>query len=91
MLATTPGAAAQSVAKSAADVAFDKLATRYLDEYAGLSPVAATQLGDHRFDARLDDVSPAARRREAAFYKRFLARLGKIDRGMLSRENQVDY
>ena len=91
MLVTTTGAAAQSVTKSTADVAFEKLAARYVDEYAALSPVGATQLGDHRFDARLDDVSPAARRREAAFYRRFLARLGKIDRGKLSRENQVDY
>lgn len=91
LLATTTSTAAQSAPKSAADVAFEKLAARYVDEYAALSPVGATQLGDHRFDARLDDVSPAARRREAAFYRRFLASLGKIDRGKLSRENQVDY
>src|SRR5260370_23998847 len=42
----------------------DRLAeffTAYLDEEFRARPLAATQLGDHRYDHLLDDVSPKAR------------------------------
>ena len=42
-----------------ADQQFEALAQRYLREVPEQSPVAATGLGDHRFDDRLDDVSAA--------------------------------
>lgn len=76
---------------SAMDAAFDDLSRRYVNEFAELSPVAATQLGDHRFDGRLDEVNDEARARAAALYRRFQAELAKIDRAGLSRPHQVDF
>ena len=38
------------------DEQFDALSAKYLQEFPEHSPVYATALGDHRFDARLDDV-----------------------------------
>ena len=48
------------------------------------------QIGDHRFDSELDDLSAAGRAKGLAFSQGMLAELGKIDRSKLSRENQVD-
>src|SRR5215510_1622102 len=44
----------------------EKLATffkSYLDQRFPLRPVEATQLGDHRFDSQLEDLTPDARAR----------------------------
>jgi uncharacterized protein (DUF885 family) len=54
------------------------------------SPVAATQLGDHRFDSRLDDVSAATRAQTSTLAKNLLDDLAKIDGTKLSRAHQVD-
>lgn len=86
---TLPTSAAPAVA-STADAAFATLAKRWLDESMALSPVAATQIGDHRFDAQLDDLSPAGRERSLAFAKAMRAELDRIAIDTLSRENQVD-
>jgi len=45
---TTPPAAAPS----AADAAFDKIASDFVDRYLELDPTAATELGEHRYDGR---------------------------------------
>jgi len=79
-----------AAAGSDADERFEKLADGFADAYPGLGPVGATQLGDHRFDDRLDEVSAAAREREAAFYRQYLNQLAAIDRSRLSRANQID-
>ncbi len=78
------------IAAGTADTAFEALAARYLDEVPALSPVAATTLGDHRFDDKLDDVSAAHRATAAETYRSLLAELRRIDRDALSRANQVD-
>ena len=75
---------------SAEDTRFADLSRRWLDGSMQLSPVSATQAGDHRFDAELDDFSADGRARGLAFSKRMLAELEAIDRTKLSRENQVD-
>ena len=77
-------------AVSEADTQFNDLSARWLDGAMRLSPVFATQIGDHRFDAELDDLSPEGRAKSLAFSKSMLADLEKIDRSKLSRENQVD-
>ena len=69
---------------------FQALAKSYVDQMPALSPVSATQIGDHRFDDQLDDVSPVTRERILAFCKGFLERLDEIDRGALPRDLQVD-
>jgi uncharacterized protein (DUF885 family) len=73
-----------------ADQQFDALVAKYLREFPELSPVSATALGDHRFDARLDDVSPAGWQARQVFAELYLSALEGIDRGNLSRDRQVD-
>ncbi len=85
-----PDAAATTQAQAQADAAFATLSARYLDEGLAFSPVAATGIGDHRFDAELDDLSADARGRATAWAKSLLAELDGIDAAALSRENQVD-
>ncbi len=82
--------AAFGAVQSDADKAFAKLAQNWLDQSMKLSPVSATQVGDHRFDSELDDVSAAGRNAGLAFYKQTLKALDAIDRKKLSRANQVD-
>ena len=76
---------------SPVDAQFDQLAARYVDESPALSPIAATSLGDHRYDDQLDQVSEAARANERTFCQRYLDDLGRLDRQQLSRDRQVDY
>jgi len=73
-----------------ADTRFESLGQRYVQEFGRFSPVSATALGDHRFDAELDDRSAAGRARALAWNKALLAELQDIDRASLSRANQVD-
>jgi uncharacterized protein (DUF885 family) len=73
------------------DAMFAALSMRWLDEGMRLSPVAATQTGDHRFDSELDDLSAAGRAAGIAFAKATLKELEAIDRASLSRENQIDH
>jgi uncharacterized protein (DUF885 family) len=87
MLAALPAARA---AATDADARFAALSARYVDEFGRHSPVYATALGDHRFDAELDDMSPAGRARAVAWTQGVLAELQAIDRAQLSRANQVD-
>jgi uncharacterized protein (DUF885 family) len=61
------------------------------DEFA-LSPMRATRLGDHRFDALLDDVSATAFERRRELTRRTLEQLPlKVDYTALSRAAQIDY
>lgn len=90
MLMPVVAGAAFGAAQSAADKAFAKLAASWLDKSMALSPVSATQIGDHRFDAMLDDVSASGRNAGLAFNKQTLAALQSIDAKRLSRANQVD-
>jgi uncharacterized protein (DUF885 family) len=93
---SAPGSAASDLAPasaqapSQADSAFSALAARFLDEGLALSPVSATAIGDHRFDAELDDLSAEGRQAAADWARRMLAELDAIDAAQLSRENQVD-
>src|SRR5262245_4128464 len=69
---------------------FEALAKRYLLEVPEQSPANATGLGDHRFDARLDDVSAAGWQSRVVFDELYLDALSPIDRTKLSRANQLD-
>ena len=80
-------ASAQATSEDSRFAAFGE---RLVDEYLAMDPVGATQLGDHRFDSRLPDVSAAGRDAQSAFAQRGLAELAKFDRSRLSREHQVD-
>ena len=89
---TAPATDGQTAAAavSAADAAFTDLSARALEGWFQLSPVSATQIGDHRFDGELDDLSEAGRARGLEFSQNLLAELQALDVAALSRENQVD-
>jgi uncharacterized protein (DUF885 family) len=53
------------------------------------NPLFATRVGDHRYDDRLDAVSPADRARVEARLAEAETRLAAIDRAALSAEEQV--
>ena len=88
--ASADAPASATVSDAAADAAFAELSKRTLDGWLALSPVAATQIGEHRYDDQVDDLSAAGRQKSLDFAKNALAELGKLDAGKLSRENQVD-
>jgi uncharacterized protein (DUF885 family) len=76
----------------AADHELQAFFRRYLDERFVLHPTEATGLGDHRFDDKLDDLSPEALERSLKHLKQARSRLHKeIDRKKLSRDAQVDW
>jgi uncharacterized protein (DUF885 family) len=81
------GASAQE-----ADTRLDTFFKHYLDEYFRQRPLEATRLGDHRFDAMLDDVSRAARDGWLALTRRTLKELPKqVAYAKLSRAGQIDF
>ncbi len=87
--ASTP-ATSQQAGDAAVDAAFADLSKRALDTWMQLSPVSATQIGDHRYDSELDDLSAAGQQKTLAAYKALLGELDKIEVAKLGRENQVD-
>jgi uncharacterized protein (DUF885 family) len=75
-----------------ADAALTSFFKTYLDEGFAMRPMEATQLGDHRFDHLLDDLSPAARKGWVEHARRTLDNLPKqIDYEKLSPAGKIDY
>jgi len=90
LLALSALTAHAAPAPTAADARFEVLGRRFVDEFGRYSPVAATQLGDHRYDGEIEDLSATGRARTLAWNKDLLGQLQGIDRAQLSRANQVD-
>jgi uncharacterized protein (DUF885 family) len=90
LIAAGAAAVTPVLAASPADAALAGLSHRWLESFLRLSPVTATQMGDHRFDGEIDDMSPADRAARNAEWRAILAALSRIDRKALSRDNQVD-
>jgi uncharacterized protein (DUF885 family) len=88
--ATVFVAPAARAATDGADARFEALGQRYVEQFGRYSPVSATQLGDHRTDGELDDMSAAGRGRTLEWVQGLLRELQAIDRAKLSRANQVD-
>ena len=64
----------------------------YLQGWFRNEPLAATRLGEHAFDDRLDDLSPDARKRNLAFKKQALAALPRtVSIDKLTRDGQIDF
>src|SRR6185503_702597 len=83
-------AAPARAAATSEDARFSAFGESVVDEFLKLDPVGATQLGDHRYDALLPDVSAKGRATRHAFAERSLAQLAKFNAHKLSREHQVD-
>lgn len=74
------------------DAKLEAFFQEYLDAHFRQQPVAATQLGDHRFDAQLDDLSKAARDEWTALDRGTLEALPqRIKYNRLTRAGQVDF
>jgi uncharacterized protein (DUF885 family) len=72
------------------DRVFAALSKGWVDAMLRLGPVAATRIGEHRYDHLVDDMGPAGRAATMALAKSTLSRLAAINIAGLSRENQVD-
>jgi uncharacterized protein (DUF885 family) len=75
---------------SPADARFVALAEGILDDALQARPEQATLLGDHRFDARLPDLSTKALAGQRDAAARQLAELDGVDAAALSPANRVD-
>ncbi len=89
-VAAGAGTAATATDTAKADAAFADLSKRALEGWLQLSPVGATQIGEHKYDGELDDMSADGRQKGLEFSKKILTELDATDIAALSRENQVD-
>jgi uncharacterized protein (DUF885 family) len=64
----------------------------YLEDFMRNNPYEASRLGDHRYDDRLNDLSPKARGANLQRYKDALAKLpGAVAFEKLSADGKIDY
>ncbi len=75
---------------SAADVAFDSAVDDFIAWHLEHHPIAATPLGVHDGDGRLDDRSAAARSEAAATLHRFLDRFERFTPDSVSGDRRQD-
>lgn len=75
-----------------ADAKLEAFFKQYLEAHFRQQPVAATKLGDHRFDHLLDDVSRPARDRWLALARQTLKALPQqVPYHQLTRAGQIDF
>ncbi len=74
-----------------ADEQFANVAEHHLDRMLALNPEWATNLGDHRFDGQVSDLSEAGFKARVDFNRETLAALTEIDPQRLSQANRIDY
>lgn len=73
------------------DQRFESLANNYIDKLLQLNPEWATSLGNHDFDARLNDYSIEGIKNELSFNKLYLDSLKGIAVQELTPDNHIDY
>lgn len=83
-------AAGASYAAPNEDSKFEAIVDRYVEALLKAHPENATQLGDHRYDDRLDDYSRAGVDADVQFARDTLAELAKVKREKLSVTNRID-
>src|ERR1051325_8959578 len=72
------------------DASFRMLATAILEDHFKRHPSSATDLGVHKYDAVMDDVSQAAITAESDAMNAFAARLIGVDPATLTLDAQLD-
>ncbi|WP_395745293.1 DUF885 domain-containing protein [Prosthecobacter sp.] len=83
---------AQNNNTTTADAKLESFFKTYLEKTFELRPLDATMLGDHRFDDKLDDISPTARASWLALARQTLAALPQaVPYAQLSRNSQIDF
>ena len=81
-----------STTSSAEDAKLAAFFKAYLDAEFRRHPSSATRSGDHRYDDRLDDLSPAAQAADLKAMRNALADLPKrVDYSKLTRAGQIDF
>jgi uncharacterized protein (DUF885 family) len=81
-----------ALAQAAEDAKLSSFFSGYLDGHFRRQPLEATQLGDHRFDSLLDDISPQARAGWLEFARKTLRELPRqVDYKSLTRDAQIDF
>lgn len=70
---------------------FYRQAERFIDRMMEEAPVAATQLGDHRFDDRLGDYSKAALERQEREVREALAEFERFDPEGFDVDAKIDH
>jgi hypothetical protein len=79
-------------AQQSEDAKLDAFFKDHLEQEFRQQPLEATGLGDHRFDALLDDISSKARNGWLAVAQQTLVDLPKqVDYRKLSRDGQIDF
>ncbi|MFT5784448.1 MAG: hypothetical protein ACI9JE_001774, partial [Candidatus Krumholzibacteriia bacterium] len=73
------------------DAKFTALVEAHLDQMLRLNPEWATNLGDHRFDAAVSDLSETGFAERVEFNEATLSALKEIDASKLKVANQVDH
>jgi uncharacterized protein (DUF885 family) len=69
---------------------FSETFSEFLDAFVVVDPVAATGIGDHRYDGRWPDLTQAGRRNRLAFIDRWQAMFSAMDGGDLSADEALD-
>jgi uncharacterized protein (DUF885 family) len=86
----SPVAPAETPVPAAGDAALVVLSERYYQGLWKFSPTAATQVGVHTYDTKLDPVTPGAIQLEVTRLHSTLADLQKIDPAKLSLDGRTD-
>src|SRR5262245_35993626 len=69
---------------------FQETFEAFLDAFLELEPVAATSIGDHRFDGRWPDLTAGGREERLAFIDRWRATFADLDAGALDTDEGID-
>ncbi len=91
MLAATMALAAPPAGAPATKARLDALYEAEWQRWLREDPTLATSVGDHRYDDRWPDLSPAALERSAALDRRALARITSIGSAGLSAADRTTY
>lgn len=70
---------------------FEYLAGQYFDQLMKQSPEWATYLGDHQYDAQINDYSQASIDEDLKFTRNWLDSISQIDVSQLNASNKIDY
>jgi uncharacterized protein (DUF885 family) len=89
LLAATAHGSAAAAETDAAKLA--RITDQYFEAYLQLNPVAATFIGDHRYDDRLPPEGPAERDAALALERRSREALATVDRSRLDAAEQLNH
>lgn len=77
--------------RATADKEFERVADEYIEQLLRYNPETATQLGDHRFDDKLNDYTLSGIARNKQIAQTYLTKLADIKPAALSQVNNIDY